>query len=180
MKVKTICTYHLTLGKSVENIQLGSSRNSIIQILGEPEKTIPHTLSIRDNYYGVGLSVEYRPADELCNHITVWHPAQLIYKGEDLLIMTWAEIVRWLGRLDSEAEAQGEGWASQKLGISVYPKWDHDGSFERVDFINVFDKQFYPSEEEMEAEFQREMAETPSEEECDEWLFGRFREPDEG
>jgi hypothetical protein len=180
MKVKTICTYHLTLGKSVENIQFGAPRDSIIQILGEPEETLRRTLSIRDNYYGVGLSVQYRPADELCNHINVWHPAQLIYNGEDLLIMTWAEIVRWLGRLDPDAESQGEGWASQKLGISIYPKWDHDGSFEQVDFINVFDKQFYPSEEEMEADLQRRIDDTPSDEECDEWWDGLFREPDEG
>jgi hypothetical protein len=110
----------------------------------------------------------------------VWYPAQLIHKGEDLLAMTWAEIVRWLGRLDPDAESQGEGWASQKLGIAIYPKWDHDGSFERVGFINVFDKQFYPSEEEMEADLQRRIDDTPSDEETAEFLWGRFREPDEG
>jgi hypothetical protein len=177
MKPKTIYTYELTLGKSVGPIQLGSPRSEIIQILGQPEKTIFRTLSIRDNYYGIGLSLEYRPADELCSHITVWSPAQLMYEGKDLLMLSWYQLEDWFGLLDSEFEEVYDGWQSDKVGIAIHPKRNEDGSFSHADFINVFDKKFYPSEEEIDAEVQREIDELPSDEEIAKELWGRFDEP---
>jgi hypothetical protein len=127
MKSKTICTYELDLGKSVGPIQLGMHRSEVIQILGEPENTIPHTLSIRDNYYGIGLSLEYRPADELCNHITVWSPSQLMYEGKDLLMLPWSQLEHWFALLDSEFEEVYDGWQSDKVGIAIHPKRDDQG-----------------------------------------------------
>jgi hypothetical protein len=174
MRAKTIYTYPLTLGKSVGPIKLGSHRSQIIQILGAPEKTILDTLSIRDNYYGVSLSIEYRPADELCNHITVWSPAQLMYEGKDLLMLPWFQLEHWFALLDPEFEEVYDGWQSDKVGIAIHPKRNDDGSFSQADFINVFDKQFYPSEEEIDAEVQRMIDATPSEEEIAKRLWGEF------
>jgi hypothetical protein len=170
-------SYDLKMGVSVGPIRLGATRSSIIQGLGQPEKTSVHPLSIDDSYRSIGLSLECRPADELCNHITVWSPAQLLYKGKDLLMLPWLQLVRWLTLLDPEAEAVYDGWQSDKVGIAIHPKRNEDGSFSHADFINVFDKKFYPSEEEIDAEVQREIDELPSDEEIAKELWGQFDEP---
>jgi hypothetical protein len=174
---KSIYTYELTLGKAVGPIQLGATRAQIIQILGEPEKSRTYSLSIEDSYRSIGLSLEYRPADGLCNHITVWSPSQLMYEGQDLLMLSWYQLEHWFGLLDSEFEAVYDGWQSDKVGIAIHPKRNEDGSFSHADFINVFDKKFYPSEEEIDAEVQREIDELPSDEEIAKELWGQFDEP---
>jgi hypothetical protein len=163
---KTIHTYELNIGESVGPIQLGAPRSLVIQELGEPEETRRGVFAIRDNYYGIGISIEYRIADEVCANITVWSPAELLYQGKDLLMMTWVEGTRWLARLDPEAEEEGEGWESNKVGLGIYPKRNDDGSFRKVDFINVFDQQYCPTNEEIEEEIQRMNRKRPSNEEC--------------
>jgi hypothetical protein len=166
--------YQLTLCKSVGPIRLGTARSSIIQELGEPENTRRGKYAIRDDYLDSGISIEYRITDEVCANISVGPPAQLIHEGKDLLMMTWVEGVRWLGRRDPEAEAEGEGWESKKLGIDIYPKVEEDGSFRRVDLVNVFDRSYFPPEDEIDAEVQRMIDATPSEEEIAKRLWGEF------
>jgi hypothetical protein len=158
--------YELVIGKSVGPIRLGDKRDSIIQTLGEPEKTLPDNISIGDFYYGRGLVIEYRPVDEVCKNISISYPSQLIYEGRDLIFFTWVEIARWLTRLDPNAEEAGDGWQSNTLGIEIHPKYNDDGTYCRADFINVFDRQYWSTEEEVEAEIQRQIAEMPSNEEC--------------
>jgi hypothetical protein len=158
--------YELVIGESVGPIRLGAKRDSIIQVLGEPDKTYVTNLSISDFYHTLGLGVEYRPADELCNNISIGCPAQLIYEGRDLIFFTWVEIARWLSRLDPMAEEVGDGWESKRLGIEIHPKYNDDGSYRRTDFINVFDQRYCATDDEIEAERARRASERPSEEEC--------------
>lgn len=158
--------YVLIPKKSVGNISFGESRESIIRKLGRPEDTDADRLSIKDWYFELRLSVEYRPSDEVCKHITVLSPASLIYEGNDLLRLSWGELVSWLHRLDPSAEEIGEGFRSKLAGISIYSKMNEDDSLRIVDLINVFDPQYRATDEEIAAEVQRQIAEMPSEEEC--------------
>jgi hypothetical protein len=160
------CRYELTLKKSVGNISFGESRRSILQKLGQPENTRTTRLSIKDWYFDIGLSVEYRPSDEVCSHITVLSSASLIYEGNDLLRLSWGELVSWLYRLDPQAKEVGLGFESWPAGISIYSKFNEDDSLRIVDLINIFDPQYRATDEEIAAEVQRQIAEMPSEEEC--------------
>jgi hypothetical protein len=159
-------TYELILKKSVGNLNFGESRQSILQNLGEPERTRTGKFSIKDWYFDLGLSIEYRPSDEACKHITVLSTASLIYEGNDLLRLSWGELVSWLHGLDPTAKEEGLGLVSKRAGISIYPTLSEDGDCVLVDVINIFDPQYRASKEEIEAEARRQIAEMPSDEEC--------------
>jgi hypothetical protein len=159
-------SYDLKMGESVGPIRFGESRQSLIQKLGQPEKTRTTRLSIKDWYFDIGLSVEYRPSDDACSHITVLSSASLIYEGNDLLRLSWGELVSWLYRLDPAAQEVGLGYESWPAGISIYFKFNEDDSLRIVDLINAFDPQYRATDEEIAAEVQRQIAEMPSEEEC--------------
>jgi hypothetical protein len=159
-------TYELIIGESVGPIHLGATRSSIIQILGKPERTRTGSINISDSYYDIGIIIQYRLGDKLCQNISVGHPAQLIYEGRDLIFLTWVEIARWLARLDPNTEEVGDGWESKQLGIEIHPKYNDDGSYQRADFINVFDQRYCATDEEIAAEVERRIAAMPSEEEC--------------
>jgi hypothetical protein len=160
------CRYELKLKESVDDLHFGESRQSIIRKLGHPEDTDTDRLSIKDWYFDIGLSVEYRPSDEACKHITVLSSASLIYEGNDLLRLSWGELVSWLYSLDPAAKEVGEGFRSKPAGISIYSKFNEDDSLRIVDLINAFDPHYQATDEEIAAEVQRQIAEMPSEEEC--------------
>jgi hypothetical protein len=159
-------SYELVIGQSVGPLRFGESRPSIIRKLGHPEDTDTDRLSIKDWYFDIGLSVEYRPSDEACSHITILSSASLIYKGNDLLRLSWGGLVSWLYRLDPAAKEIGQGFESWPAGISIYSKFNEDDSLRIVDLINIFDPQYRATDEEIAAEVQRQIAEMPSEEEC--------------
>jgi hypothetical protein len=159
-------SYELVIGQSVGPIRFGENRQSLIQKLGHPEDTDTDRLSIKDWYFDLGLSVEYRPSDEACSHITVLSSASLIHEGNDLLRLSWGELVSWLYRLDPQAKEVGLGLESWPAGISIYSKFNEDDSLRIVDLINAFDPQYRATDEEIAAEVQRQIAEMPSEEEC--------------
>jgi hypothetical protein len=167
-------SYDLRLGVSVGPIRFGESRESIIQKLGEPDLTQVNNLSIEDRYRTIGLYLEYRPSDEACKHVSVLSPAQLIYDGQDLLMLTWPEIIRWLAHLDPKAEQVYEGWESETLGIAIHPKVNDDGTYKGAALINVFNRQYRATKEEIDAEVKREIDAMPSEEECERILWGDF------
>jgi hypothetical protein len=158
--------YELVIGKSVGPIRLGEPRQSIIFTLGEPESSRVGRLNKTDYYDNLGIFIDYRLADELCQNISIAYPSQLIYEGRDLIFCTWVEIVRWLAQLDPTAEEAGDGWKSNALGIEIHPKYNDDGTYQRTDFINVFDLRYWASDEEIEAERKRRASERPSEEDC--------------
>jgi hypothetical protein len=167
-------SYDLVIGESVGPIRFGESRKSIIQKIGEPESTRITDLSIEEWYKRIGLYLEYRPSDEVCKQVSVMSPAELIYEGRDLLMLTWLEIIGWLARLDPAAEREDYGWESETLGIAIHPNVNNDETYRRADFINVFDPQYAPTEEEYEAEVQRHIDASPSDEECSRLLWGQF------
>jgi hypothetical protein len=160
------CRYALKLKESLGDLHFGESRQSIIRKLGHPEDTNTDRLSIKDWYFDIGLSVEYRPSDEACSHITVLSSASLIHEGNDLLRLSWGELVRWLYSLDPKAKEVGLGFESWPAGISIYSKFNEDDSLRIVDLINIFDPQYRATDEEIAAEVQRQIAEMPSEGEC--------------
>ncbi len=153
--------YGLTLKKSVGEIQFGQSRQSVIQKLGQPDYSDTGVFSISDLYFDLGLSIEYRLSDEACSHITVLSNASLVHEGIDLLRLSRGELMRWMYRLDPTAKEEGIGFVSNRAGISFYSKLSEDGEEILVDLINVFDPQYQVSDEEIEAEARRQIAEMP-------------------
>jgi hypothetical protein len=177
---KSAQIYQLILGKSVGPIQLGSPRESVIQILGKPDSSKESNNFGRTDYYDEEeLRISYNKKTGLCDNIGIYSPAELQFKGINLFSLKWDEALTWIRELDPFCELDEDrpfpSCTSHKLQLSINALdtgegFDSEGNGNYVlvvGSLTIFSPNYWDLyEKEKELLIQQEIDKLPSEEEC--------------
>ena len=132
-------------GKSELCVYFGQSKNDIRKYFGGMPKEIREydEMEIYDVFY------TYYDEEDLCTGIGIYNQdfykdkVALYFEGENLITMTYSQIVKLLKKYDFNTIEDEDGIISLKYGISVDPKECDDFENKICDVIHIFKKGYY-------------------------------------
>ncbi|AWB66629.1 ABC transporter ATP-binding protein [Saccharobesus litoralis] len=113
----------------IDEIQFGMSLNDARNAINSSYKSFKRTPNAAhpcDFYENIGLFVYYDSSSTV-EALEFCEPAQLNFKGIDLITSSFEDIVKLLKSLDNVIELEGESFTSYSLGFGGYaPDLDED------------------------------------------------------
>lgn len=132
-------------GKNNLCVYFGQRKNDIRKYFGGMPKEIREydEMEIYDVFYA------YYDEEDLCTGIGIYNQdfykdkIALYFEGENLITMTYSQIVKLLKKYDFNTIEDEDGIISLKYGISVDPKECDDFENKICDVIHIFKKGYY-------------------------------------
>jgi hypothetical protein len=132
--------------RGVGPLRFGMTIRKVRKVLGVPYKSFTkgrHADYPTDAFYSRCLHVYYRDPG-VCEAVELFHPAEVMWHGKNLLKETPSDLLRLLASEDSAIEEDPDGFASHKLGIAAYvPGYKKNPGDSCVEGILVFEEGYY-------------------------------------